>query len=272
MPNLQPVTCGPLQGGEQDLPIADAMQGSWAVSFGMPSREPDVWRRDIEWTRRRLDPEKLLVVSVVGTVEPGSTIDELAQDYARCASWAHDSGADAVEANLSCPNVSTCDGQLYQNPADARRVASCIRDAIGERPLVLKVGHLMDPTAIESLVAAVHGLADALSMTNSIAATVVDASGTAMFDGQRRGICGAAIRQSSLRQVGLFCAAIRRRRRSSEGCDLGVIGVGGICDGDQVRSFLDAGAEGVQLATAVMHCPTIGLEVRRQLNAVLLKA
>ena len=47
---------------------------------------------------------KLLVVSVVGTVQDGWSMDDLADDYARCARWAVESGADAVETNFSCPS------------------------------------------------------------------------------------------------------------------------------------------------------------------------
>ena len=42
-------------------------------------------------------------VSVVGTVQPGSTIERLAEDYAECARLAAEHGADTVETNLSCP-------------------------------------------------------------------------------------------------------------------------------------------------------------------------
>src|SRR5262245_21595180 len=34
LPNLQPVCCGQLHGSESNLPVAGAMTGSWAVSFG----------------------------------------------------------------------------------------------------------------------------------------------------------------------------------------------------------------------------------------------
>src|SRR5690606_7228819 len=102
LPNLQPVACGQLHGGETQLPTSDRMQGSWAVSFGMPSMAPDVWRKDIESTRNKLAAEKLLSVSVVGTVQDGWSLDDLAADYAQCAKWAVDSGADAIETNFSC--------------------------------------------------------------------------------------------------------------------------------------------------------------------------
>ena len=84
-PNLQPVRCGPLLKVDSDLRTSNEMLGSWAVSFGMPSKTPAEWRTDIEATRNLLHPEKRLSVSVVGSVQEGWTIDDLAEDYAQCA-------------------------------------------------------------------------------------------------------------------------------------------------------------------------------------------
>ena len=103
LPNLQPVDCEQLHGGEQSLPTSVTMQGSWAVSFGMPSQSPDVWRADVERTRARLPSEKVLCVSVVGTMQEGWTIDDLARDYARCAKWAVTSGAGLRRNELFLP-------------------------------------------------------------------------------------------------------------------------------------------------------------------------
>ena len=79
----------------------------------MPSQEPGIWRADVEATRNALPPGKLLSVSVVATVQPDWKLQDLARDYAQCAKWAADSGADVVETNFSCPNVSTCDGAPF---------------------------------------------------------------------------------------------------------------------------------------------------------------
>ena len=59
LPNLQPVECKTLSGSETRVPPAQAMQGSWAVSFGMPSSDPDILRQDIAETRRRLPVGKI---------------------------------------------------------------------------------------------------------------------------------------------------------------------------------------------------------------------
>lgn len=260
LPNLQPVDLpGPMRGGERNVPASPAMQGSWAVSFGMPSHAPDVWRADVERTRRELPAGKLLSVSVVGSVQPGWTIDELADDYARCARWAVESGADTVETNFSCPNVSTCDGQLYQQPGDAAVVAQRVREAIGRVPYVIKIGHLTEEADAMALVDAVSPHADALAMTNSVGATVVDEHGRPMFAGQQRGICGDGIRAASLTQVRLL-----RRVIAERGAKLQLIGVGGISTVDHVREYLHAGAHAVHLASAVMVDPSVGLKIREE--------
>lgn len=264
LPNLQPVHCGQLYGGERDLPAAADMTGSWAVSFGMPSQEPDVWRADLAEVKRQLPPGKLLSVSVVGTVEEGWTIEQLADDYALCARWAVESGADAVETNFSCPNVSTCDGQLYQQPDSARTVARRVREAIGQVPYVIKIGHVNERDDAARLLDAIADVADGLAMTNSIATTVRDASGQPLFDGQPRGICGAATREASLRQTALFARLVSQR-----GADLRLIGVGGISTAAHVRAYLEAGAEAVHLASAVMVDPAVGLKIRRGLAVEL---
>ncbi len=261
-PNLQPVTCGSLLGGESDLPAADDMLGSWAVSFGMPSKAPETWRRDIEATRRQLAPEKVLSVSIVGTGEEGWGIEELADDYARCARWAIESGADCVETNFSCPNVATRDGQLYQQPDDAATVAAQVRDAIGATPYIVKVGHLTSPDEMEALLEALAPYINAVSMTNSVAATVVGRDGKRMFNGQKRGICGAATFEASLAQVELAAKIVARMGLSIE-----IIGVGGASTAEHVRRYLAAGAQSVHLATAAMVNPTVALDIRRDLAA-----
>jgi dihydroorotate dehydrogenase len=263
LPNLQPVTSGPLTTANQELRAASHMLGSWAVSFGMPSMAPDVWRADVEWTRGRLPKEKLLSVSVVASPEAGWSLDDLAADFARCARWAVESGADCVETNFSCPNVSTSDGQLYQQPPAAALVASRVREAIGATPYVIKIGFIAEDSLAEALLEAVAPHADALSMTNCISATVRDESGTVLFAGQPRGIGGESIRAASQAQVARFAKLASKR-----GDSIRLIGVGGISTADHVHEYLAAGAESVQLATAIMTNPEVGLEIKSALKLV----
>jgi dihydroorotate dehydrogenase (NAD+) catalytic subunit len=256
-PNLQPVVADPLDGAEKYVVAAHGMSGSWAVSFGMPSMAPAVWRADVERTRHKLPSGKVLCVSVVGSAQPGTAIDDLADDYARCARWAADAGADCVESNFSCPNVVTCDGQLFQDPVAAAVVAGRVRRALGATPHIVKVGHVPQEAAADALLSALAGVADALSMTNCIAARVATSEGKFLFAGQPRGIGGEAIRQASIDQVRTFNRLIERRN-----LPLRLIGVGGVANADDVRQYLAAGAHAAQVATAAMVDPAVGLRIR----------
>jgi dihydroorotate dehydrogenase len=259
LPNLQPVESSPLAISGRELRAVGDMHGSWAVSFGMPSMPPDVWRADVEWTRSRLPKEKLLSVSVVASAEPDWSLDELADDFARCARWAVESGADCIETNFSCPNVITCDGQLYQQPQAAAFVAQRVREAVGTTPYVIKVGFISAELPTEQFLDAVAPFADALSMTNCIAATVRHCDGGPLFDGQPRGIGGDAIRAASVAQVRRFAACARQKGYATK-----IIGVGGISNAEHVMAYLDAPAESVHLASGPMVNPFVGIEIRRQ--------
>ncbi|MEO1995306.1 MAG: hypothetical protein ABGZ17_08525 [Planctomycetaceae bacterium] len=260
LPNLQPVLAGSLTGHERELPAAQCMDGSWAVSFGMPSMDVDVWRADVEWTRDRLPSGKLLSVSVVASVGEDWTLEDMADDYAQCARWAVDSGADVVEANFSCPNVSTSDGQLYQQPDAAAVVTERVRAVVGSVPFVVKVGHVTQREHAHQLLAAVAPFVDGIAMTNSVAATVRSADGELLFGGQARGICGAATQRASIAQTRLFADIVQQR-----GDRVQLIGVGGASRGRHIRDYLDAGAHAVHLATAAMVDPLVGCAIRKQL-------
>lgn len=251
LPNLVPVADSPLQALGQSVPAQSQMHGSWAVSFGMPSRLPADWQRDIAWTRQQLPATHRLAVSVVGTVEAGSTLQELAEDYARCACWAASAGADVIEMNFSCPNVCSDDGQLFQLPDRAARVAECVANRLQHLgysgPLLAKIGYLAEDEALSLLA---DGLRDSVTgcvMCNSIPAQVTNANGTLLFEGQTRGICGEATRSLSVSQTRRFA-----ENESGRSNGLLAIGVGGIRSETDAQEYLDAGAESVQVATAAM--------------------
>jgi dihydroorotate dehydrogenase len=258
LPNLQPIAW---EGGvvPAELSVASVMNGSWAVSFGMPSKPPSFWRDDVAATRSRLAKGKFLCVSVVATAQDGWSIDDLAADYAQCARWAVESGADGVEANFSCPNVSSVDGQLFLNPTDAGIVAAQLREALPDTPLLLKVGHINNRETAHALVEVVAPSADALVMVNGLSAKVRQRNAELLFEGQCRGIAGEVIRETTLEQLALFDGLIREF-----GIDVRLVGVGGLGQAADVRACLDRGCEAVQFATAAMLNPGLGLAIRRE--------
>jgi dihydroorotate dehydrogenase len=84
-----------------------------------------------------------------------------------------------------------------------------------------------------------------------------------MFDAQPRGIGGDSIRAASVDQVSLFSRLVRTKGHATR-----LIGVGGVSSAQHVSEYLSAGAEAVQLATAVMVDPLVGLRIREELSCV----
>jgi len=263
-PNLLPVDSGQLSGesdcvvrSENSFPIR-----SWAISFGMPSKSPVTWQADIEAARRDLPVGKVLVVSVVASPEPESSIETIADDFAQCARWASQSGAHVIEANLSCPNVCTQEGQLYTDPAAAELVSASIRREIGTLPLILKIGLFSNSDEAEAFVQATEDYTTALSTTNSISAKVLDGNGVPLFGGRTRGIGGNCIKKRCQIELELLHRILDRRKST-----LRLIGVGGLSSATDVRERLSGGAHHVQLATAAMLDPLIGARIRNDLAA-----
>lgn len=260
LPNLVPVPNAEVTPGGS-VRSSKTMDGSWAISFGMPSAKPQTWSADIERTRASLPHGCVLSVSVVATPEDDWSLDQIADDYAACAKLATESGADCIEANFSCPNVASRDGQLYQNPTAARTVAQRLRAAIGNTPLVLKIGCVESPELAGQLVQAVSDTVTALAMTNCIGATV-HSGDEPLFAGQVRGIGGDAIRQRSIAQVAMFSKCIADNSQSK----LQIVGVGGVSSAPHAQEYLAAGAHAVHLATAAMLDTTLAQQIKRKLN------
>lgn len=263
LPNLLPVRSAPMNGGESEVAehAAPAAPSAWAISFGMPSKDPAIWRADVERARCGLGRGQALVVSVVASPQPDWSIDRIAADFARCARWAADSGADVIEANLSCPNVCTQEANLYASAVASRAVAAEVRAAVPELPLVLKIGLFGGRAPAEDFVRAVGPYATALSTTNSITAAVRSASGQLLFDGARRGIGGEAITARCQAELAMLADII-----ADSGSPLKLIGVGGVSSAAEVRQRLAAGAHHVQIATAAMLDPLAGVKIREVIS------
>jgi dihydroorotate dehydrogenase len=169
-------------------------------------------------------------------------------------------GADTIEANFSCPNVSTADGQLFQDDSSASVVARRIRQAIGETPLTLKIGHIVAPSTARRLLDATADSIDGLSMVNCIAANVITLDGQMAFEGQARGVGGVGIRDAVLKQVQLFAPL-------AEEYGIELVGVGGVSTPADYQALLAAGVSSVQIATAAMLDPELPKKIRKAVDS-----
>ena len=230
-----------------------------AGSFGMPSAPPSLWQPDLERACRSIGEGQVLIGSIVGTA--GETISDTAfiADFERLARQVCEAGVDAVEANLSCPNVGRAEGELYRDIERSAQIARTVRRAAQGRPVLLKTGPFENTERLRAFLHAVNGHADALVMINAPSRIIVKADGTPAFPPgrERAGVVGKRILPIALDIVRTACELIERDRLA-----LQVIGVGGLTDPADARAFLDAGACAAQSATGAMFNPHLAIQTK----------
>lgn len=257
LPNMLYVeTEGPLRPDQFDSTLLTAKEQpadleSLAVtnSFGMPSKSPDFLREDIPRAYSLLSEGQALIISIVGTPGRGDFLT----DFLETAQIAKEAGATHIEANFSCPNVTSGEGELYTSPKEFFRFAKALVDAIAPIPLIVKMGALLDPLLLKEIaVGAARAGVRALAGINTVRMQVVNRQGGAAL-GQGRlysGVCGAPIRAVGLEFIRLAHEVIQ-----SERLDLTLIGVGGIVRPEEVDLYLEAGADFAQTATGMIWDP-----------------
>ncbi|HET7527827.1 MAG TPA: hypothetical protein VFK10_17935 [Burkholderiaceae bacterium] len=239
----------------------DPRQWTSTVSYGMPSRDPAVWMADVARARAALSPGQALVVSVVASPDGTWSRDDIVRDFGALAAMAREAGAQAVEANLSCPNVRSAEGDLYLDAAMSGRIAAALRAGADALPVLLKIGHVPDDERLRALLHAVAGQAHGLVVVNGVSRPVLGPDGAAAFgDGRRQaGILGRGIHAIGVADVARALKLIRRER-----LDLQVAGVGGVASADDAAAYFDAGACAVLLGSAPMYDPALAARLKTQ--------
>ena len=234
----------------------DPRQMTWAASFGLPSADPDEWRADVMRAKSKIRPGQILLVSVVGTPVPGADEQQLAEDYARCAKWAADAGADVVEVHLSCPSMVGEQPQMvYENLALSALIADHVRRAVGQRPIVAKLGATRSPRALHELASRLAPRLDGFVLVNGLHRKVVKRDGTPAFPGERRTfgtVVGSGIYTQCQVQVDELLAW-----RKAGAWNRAILAVGGLTTVERVRDTLASGADAAMVATAALVDPLL---------------
>lgn len=233
-------------------------------SFGNPSRGPNFWIPD---TKKALNYQKdgqLLVSSVVGTIKDGFTDEDYFNDFAEAAKMAAGTGVEAIEINLSCPNVAS-EGILCYTHDAVVTICQKVKKQISNLPLIVKLGYFTkdQEKLLEQTVKDIEGYISALSVINTIPAPVVDKKGTQALPGPNRlvsGICGHAIKWAGIEMVERLYKMRKRYEYKFE-----IIGVGGVISAKDFHDYRNAGADLVQSATGAMWNPRLAAEIKATL-------
>jgi dihydroorotate dehydrogenase len=234
----------------------DPAHVTWASSLGLPSADPEEWRADVLRAKSKIRPGQMLIVSVVGTPAPDADQQHLAEDYARCAKWAADAGADVVEVHLSSVSMLGEQPQMvYENPALSAYIVDHVRRAVGQRPLIAKLGATRSPRALHELASRLAPRLDGFILVNGLKRPVVKKDGTPAFSGEGRAdglVVGAAVYSQCQVQVEELLAW-----RKAGAWNRAILAVGGLTTVERVRDALASGADAAMVATAALVDPLI---------------
>jgi len=157
---------------------------------------------------------------------------------------------DAVEMNISCPNVEEGGVQFSSDPAVVRSLVTAVRKATKKFLIVKLSPNVTDITEIAR--AAEEGGADALSLINTQIGMAIDLETRKPWLANKTGgLSGPAIKPIALNMVYQTVRAVK----------IPVIGMGGISTTEDALEFLSAGAAAIQIGTANFIDPGITMKV-----------
>lgn len=177
----------------------------------------------------------------------GATID----DYvAVCEKLTPLDKINAIEVNISCPNVKQ-GGMAFGTTADgAAQVARAVRKAFPKTVIIKLSPNVTDITEIARAVEA-EG-ADAVSLINTLLGMAIDVERQRPYLSTiTGGLSGPAVRPVAVRMVWQVAKAV----------NIPVVGLGGIMNGRDAIEFMLAGARAIQVGTANFVDPSVTMKI-----------
>lgn len=229
-------------------------------SFGVPSKDPTVWQEDVKNAVEHQKKGQLMILSFMGTVKKNQTRAQFINDYVLAAQLAKETGAKALEMNLSCPNIGN-EGLVCYNLEMTATITALVRKAIGNIPLILKIGYYKDESALLKLAEVAAEYANGIAAINTLQTVIVDKFSNQALPGKMRlasGVCGAAIKWAGIDMVSRL-----QKIREKYNYNYEIIGVGGVIEPQDYFDYKKAGADCVMSATGAMWNPNLAQEIKQ---------
>jgi dihydroorotate dehydrogenase (NAD+) catalytic subunit len=177
----------------------------------------------------------------------GSTVEEY-EAVARALD--NIEGVDAIELNISCPNVKKGGLAFGVDPVEAANLTESVKRCCS-KPLIVKLSpNVTDVVEIAKSVESAG--ADAITAINTLLGMAIDIyKMEPKIRNKFGGLSGPAIKPVALRMVYQVSRAV----------NIPVIGVGGISTWEDAVEFFLAGASAVQVGTANFYNPSAAVEI-----------
>ncbi len=164
-------------------------------------------------------------------------------------------GADAIEMNLSCPNVHDARSRykcplVAQSPEWVEKYTMAVRSKI-KLPLIVKLSpNVTDIT--EPAISAEKGGADAISIINTLLGMSIDIkTQKPKLKNVVGGLSGPAIRPVAVKMVWDVSRTVK----------IPVIGMGGICTVNDALEFIFAGAKLIAVGSFIFRDPLAPIKI-----------
>jgi dihydroorotate dehydrogenase (NAD+) catalytic subunit len=234
--------------GHPPIRVAETPSGM-LNAIGIPSIGLDAFLADV--LPKYQGVETVVIVSV-----QAYSPDECSEMVARLS---EEPRVDAIELNLSCPNLAHWLITAQSAELSAEMVAAARRET--HLPIIAKLSP--NVTSIVEIAQAVEGSgADALCLINTIKGMAVEIeTKQALLGNQSGGLSGPAIKPIALCMVWECYQEV----------EIPIVGVGGIATAEDAIQFLLAGARAVQVGTATFREPRTFTRIIAGLQDYLVK-
>ncbi|ADJ27236.1 dihydroorotate dehydrogenase [Nitrosococcus watsonii] len=187
----------------------------------------------------------------------GSTIEE----YVAVTRRFDDSPIDAIEINISCPNVKEGGVAFGNDPDMSARVVEVCRK-VTRKPLITKLSP--NQTSIEENARrCIEAGTDAFAVINTLMGMAIDIEQrTPLLGNIQGGLSGPAIKPIALLKVRQVYQVCREH-------GIPIIGQGGVASGKDALEFLIAGATTVGVGTALFYDPLLCAKINTEIVAYL---
>jgi dihydroorotate dehydrogenase (NAD+) catalytic subunit len=181
------------------------------------------------------------------------------EEYVEVASGISGSGmAEALELNISCPNVSKGGIHFSSDPLEAAKLVDEVKEEI-DIPLYVKLTPRTGDIVGMARAVAKAG-ADGLSLINTVPAMAIDIEeGKPRLANIRGGLSGPAIHPIAVLMVW----------EVAQNLDLPIIGMGGIWSWPDAVEMMMAGADAVAIGTLNFSNPEAALDILAGMEAFL---
>ncbi len=216
-----------------------------AVGLQNPGVEHFI-EHDLPWLRQQ---DTVVIANVAGSTQ---------EDYCRTVELLSESEIDMIELNISCPNVKEGGVQFGTSCESVAAITKAVR-ACCKKPLIIKLSPNVSDIASIARAAESEG-ADAVSLINTLTGMRIDINTRRpVIANITGGMSGPAV----------FPVAVRMVWQVRNAVSIPVIGMGGITTWKDAVEMLMAGADAIQIGTALFTDPYSPVKIAKGLEEYL---